>query len=78
MPIPILILGVLASVLVALNVSATRTVARQIDQALQQRRSQILFIWLLPGFGALIAIEIHRRSRPAQRRPYLAADEIHP
>jgi hypothetical protein len=78
MRLPILILGVLTAVVVILDIWATRTVTRQLDLSPQQRRSQILFIWLLPVIGAWIAIEINRHSQPAQQRPRLVADEIHP
>jgi len=75
---PALVLGVLAAVVVVLDIWATRTVVHQTDLTSRQRRTQVLFVWLLPVIGAWIAIEIYRPSRPHHKRRRLAADEIHP
>lgn len=77
MGLMILLFGAVGMVVV-LNIWATRVVRRQIELPAHQRSSQILFIWIVPVIGAVIAIEVHRR--PALRRPRsrLVADEIHP
>lgn len=72
------ILGVFTTATIALDVWATVVVRRQIDVAKRQRRYQIAFIWLLPIIGALIALEIHRQTKPDGAPASLAADEIHP
>jgi hypothetical protein len=74
----IVVLGAIATPILILNVRATVIIARQIDVPRRQRRSQVIFTWLLPVVGALIALEIHRRARPYSARARLAADEINP
>lgn len=73
----ILLLGAVGIVLV-LNIWATGLVRSQIDLPAHQRRSQILFIWLIPVIGAVIAIEVHRPPTFRRPRSRLVADEIQP
>src|SRR5438094_770672 len=73
-----IILGPITTAVIVLGVWATVIVARQIDLPRVQRRSQIIFIWLLPVVRAMIALEIHRRAKPYDARTRVAADEIHP
>jgi hypothetical protein len=72
------VLCAIATAIVLLDVWATRVVVRQIDLPGLQRRAQVIFVWLVPIIGALIALEIHRRAKSYQPRARLAADEINP
>ena len=76
MEVPVVELGAVGIVLVGLNIWATRVVRRQTELPPQERRFQILFIWLLPVIGALITVEVHRRTAFHRPRPRLVADEI--
>jgi hypothetical protein len=74
----IVLLGAVAAVAVTLNLWATGILRREIEIPHPQRRAQLLFIWLVPVLGALIAVEVYRRT--AFRRSCLrtVADEIDP
>jgi hypothetical protein len=78
MGVPILELGAVAAVVVSLNIWATVIVRSQTDVPTHQRRLQLLFVWLLPVIGALITVEVHRRTTFRRPRSRLVADEIHP
>jgi len=75
---PNVMLGSLVGIVVILNIWATVTIRAQSDVPPQQRRLQVLFVWLLPVIGAVIAVEVYRRTRFTRTRPKLVADEIHP
>lgn len=70
--------GALVTIVVGLNIWATARVRAQSDLPANQRRLQLLFIWLIPVIAALIAIEVYRRSPFRKPRQRLVADEIHP
>src|SRR3954447_6980039 len=68
----------LIAIVVVLNFWATARVRDQTDLPTNQRRLQLLFIWLLPVIAAVIVIEVHRRPTFRRPRQRLVADEIHP
>jgi hypothetical protein len=70
--------GVLVAIVVGLNFWATARLMDQTDLPADQRRLQLLFIWLVPVIAAMITIEVHRRSPFRRPRQRLVADEIHP
>lgn len=74
----ILELGALAAAVVALNLWATARISNEPDLPIHQKRLQLLFVWLFPVIGALVSIEVYRRSTPRTPRQRLAAEEIHP
>jgi len=75
---PAVVFGAIATVIIGLDIWATVVVARQTDLPLVQRHFQIMFVWLLPVIGAMMAMEIHRRAKQHKPRARLAADEISP
>ena len=58
------LVAVTTAVIVILDYWATVIVARQIDLPAAQKRLQLIFIWLLPVVGAMIALRIHRPTNP--------------
>jgi hypothetical protein len=68
----------MAAVAVILNIWATGTVRREIEVPPHQRSAQLLFIWLVPVLGALMTIEVYRRTTFRRPRLRTVADEIHP
>jgi hypothetical protein len=73
---PTLYLEALSAVAIALDIWATAVVARERDLLPAQRRNQIIFLWLLPIAGALMAFEFHRRSESRRGRSFVAADDL--
>ena len=74
----IVVVGAIVIAVIVLDLLATISVARQIDLPKLPRRSQIIFIWLLPVIGAMITLEIHRRAEPHGAAASGAADAINP
>lgn len=70
-----LYLWAFSSAAIALDIWATGVVARESDLLPTQRRNQIIFLWLLPIAGALMALEFHRRSKPRRGRRFSAGDD---
>ena len=63
----ILVLAAL-SIPISMNSWATRLVLTDALISRQQKRSQLLLIWLLPFVGALLVLAIHRKEEPASRK----------
>jgi hypothetical protein len=56
------------SVLLWLNIKATRLVLRDSLSERMQRIAQVLLVWLVPLVGALIVLAVHRRTEPPSQK----------
>jgi hypothetical protein len=55
------LIGIILIVLLLINAWATRTVVRDDLASSGQRTAQIVFVWVVPFFGALLALHLKRR-----------------
>jgi len=58
----LVVVGVIASIFLLLNVLATHVMFNTYFEIKGRRVYQILFIWLIPVFGAIFAIYINRED----------------
>jgi hypothetical protein len=70
------LIGIILIVLLLLNAWATRTVVRDHLASSGQRTAQIVFVWFVPFFGALLTLHLKRMqpelstgSYPTERDP---------
>lgn len=60
--------GVLLLFVVAMSVRATFLVIRDDLSEPNQRKAQLLLVWLAPVIGALIVFAVHRKAEPPSRK----------
>ena len=75
---PIIYLGSLAVLGIGLSCWGTRVLLRQAGEPRFQRLWQLVLTWVVPVVGALLVIEIYRRSRRRAASRFVTADEINP
>jgi hypothetical protein len=59
---PMLILGLVALALALLNAWATVAILRDTLSSKAQRAAQVVFVWLIPGIGAALALYLKRKD----------------
>jgi hypothetical protein len=56
------------SVPLALNLWATRLVCADESLSKNQRRAQLVLVWVLPFVGAVLVLGVHRKDEPPSRK----------
>ena len=62
-------LVLIVAAILAINITATVLVIRSREYEWGQRIVQLLFVWLLPIIGAIIALHILREAHHTERAP---------
>jgi hypothetical protein len=75
---PIIYFAVIAVPAISVSCWATRVLLNQSDVPRDQRRWQLVLIWIVPVIGPLFVIEMYRPSRRSRRSKFVTADEINP
>jgi hypothetical protein len=62
------VFGLIACVLVGLNVKATILIARDTLSTLSQKSWQLALVWFVPVLGAIITLAVHKSVAEPSRR----------